>query len=118
MRKFLSNDLDKSATKKILYFIDPLAFSKTVFIKNTSLDRDLMNFSVNEDRQLCRNIELFNEDCLAKQLGANKTTFNDKKKQIELQRLEANPLLGLKRTQEKKLEQKIFERQEIVTRSE
>ena len=34
----------KSATKRILCFKDPLDFSKTVFIKNTKLEDDLVSF--------------------------------------------------------------------------
>ena len=62
--------------RNLLSFRDPLGFPKTVFIKTTHIEDDLVNyFSENQGKQTCRIIKHFNKEGPAKIFGKNKTTF-------------------------------------------
>ena len=62
--------------KKLLSFRDPLGFPKTVFIKTTHFEDDLVNYLFeNQGKQTYQTIKHFNKEDPAKVFGVNKTTF-------------------------------------------
>ena len=63
----------KLLQRSLLNFKDPLGFPKTVFIRTTHFEDDLVNyFFENQGKQ---NIKHFNKQNPAKIFGDNKTTF-------------------------------------------
>ena len=66
----------KLIQRNLLSFKDPLGFSKTVFIKTTYFEDDLVNyFFENRGEQTCQTIKHFNKEDPVKIFGNNKTTF-------------------------------------------
>ena len=66
----------KLIQRNLLSFQDPLGFPKTVFIKTTHFEDDLVNFFFeNQGKQTCQTIKHFNKEDPAKIFGNNKTTF-------------------------------------------
>ena len=55
----------KLIQRNLLRFKDPLGFSKTVFIKTTYFEDDLVNyFFENQGEQTCQTIKHFNKETL------------------------------------------------------
>ena len=67
----------KMIQRNLLSFKDPLGFSKTVFIKTTCFEDDLVNyfFVENQGEQTCQTIIHFNKEDTVTIFGNNKTTF-------------------------------------------
>ena len=66
----------KLIQRNLLSFKDPLGFSKTVFIKTTYFEDNLVNyFFENRGEQTCQTIKHFNKEDPVKIFGNNKTTF-------------------------------------------
>ena len=66
----------KLIQRNLLSFKDPLGFSKTVFIRITYFEYDLVNyFFENKGEQACQTIKHFNKEDPLKIFGNNKTTF-------------------------------------------
>ena len=66
----------KLIQRNLLSFKDRLGFPKSVFIKTTHFEDDLVNyFFENQDNQTCQTIKHFNKEEPAKVFGNNKTTF-------------------------------------------
>ena len=65
----------KLLEQNLLNFKDPLVFSKTVFIKTTYFENNLVIFFDNQGEQTGQTITHFNEEDPAKIVGNNKTTF-------------------------------------------
>ena len=66
----------KLLQRNLLSFKDPLGFPKTVFIKKTHFEDDLVNyFFENQGKQTCQVIQHFKKEDPAKIFGNNKTTF-------------------------------------------
>ena len=70
----------KLIQRNLLSFKDPLGFSKTVFIKTTYFEDDLVNNCFeNQGKQTCQTIKHFNKEDPVKIFGNNKTTFISEK---------------------------------------
>ena len=70
----------KLIQRNLLSFKDPLGFSKTVFIKTTYFEDDLVNyFFENQIKQTCQTVKHFNKEDPLKIFGNNKTTFTSGK---------------------------------------
>ena len=66
----------KLLQRNLLSLKDPLGFPKTVFIKTTHFEDDLVNyFFENQGKQTCQTTKHFNKEDPAKFIGNNKTTF-------------------------------------------
>ena len=66
--------------RNLLNFKDLLGFSKTVFIKTTYFEDDLVNFFFeNQSEQICQTIKHFNKEDPAKTFGNNKANFISEK---------------------------------------
>ena len=66
----------KLIQRNLLSFKDPLGSPKTVFIKTTYFEDNLINyFFGNQGEQTCQTIIIFNKEDPVKIFGNNKTTF-------------------------------------------
>ena len=66
----------KLIQRNLLSFKDPLGFPKTVLIKTTHFEDDIINyFFENQDKQTVQTIKHFNKEDPAKIFGINLTTF-------------------------------------------
>ena len=75
-KHYIATIWEKLIQRNLLSFKDPLGFSKTIFIKTTYFEDDLVNFFFeNEGEQTCQTIKHFNKEDQVKILGNNKTTF-------------------------------------------
>ena len=66
----------KLIQRNLLSFKDPLGFSKTLFIKTTYFEDDLLNnFFENQGEQKCQTIKHFYKEDAVKNFGNKKSTF-------------------------------------------
>ena len=66
----------KLLQRHLLSFKDPLGCSKTVFIKTTYFEDDLVNYIfANQGEQTCQTIKYFNKEDSSNIFGNNRTTF-------------------------------------------
>ena len=87
---------EKLIQRNLLRFKDPLGFSKTVFIKTTYFEDDLVKyFFEHQGEQTCQTIKHFNKEDPVKIFGNKKTTFisgkilhKDKYEDFALEKLE------------------------------
>ena len=92
----------KPLQRKLLSFKDPLGFPKTVFIKTTQFEDDLVIYVFeNQGKQTCQNIKLITNEDPAKIFGNNKTTFisgkilhKNKYEDFAMEILEEKAILG------------------------
>ena len=73
---YIETNWGKLIQRNLLSFKDPLGFPKTVFVKTTLFEDDLViYFFENQYKQTCQTIKNVNKEDPAKIFGNNKTTF-------------------------------------------